>query len=60
MRSPLGEAESIADHVSTIVSEWCQQKSAVTSDDLRRVASKCLDIFHPEAAYLYQNHEMIV
>lgn len=60
VRSPEGEAESIAEHVATIVSDWCSSRAAVTSDDLRRVAGKCLDLFHPEAAYLYQNHEMVV
>ena len=60
VRSPEGEAAQIAEHVASIVSEWTSHRAAVTSEDLRRVAAKCLDIFHPEAAYLYQTHEMVV
>ncbi len=60
VRSPEGEAETVATHVSGIVKEWCASRAAVTSHDLRRVAASALEAFHPEAAYLYQNHQLIL
>ncbi len=60
VKSPEGEAETIAEKVSRTVTTWCNGKPSVTSQDLRRVASSHLEIFHPEAAYLYQNHELVV
>jgi len=60
VRSPEGEAETIAAHVAHVVTEWCQSKPSVTSHDIRRVATQCLRTFHPEAAYLYQNHELVL
>jgi transcriptional regulator NrdR family protein len=59
VRSPEGEAETIAEHVAKNVDSWCGERSAVTSDDIRRVATRSLEIFHPDAAYLYKNHQFI-
>lgn len=58
--SPEGEAQIIARRVGEVVSHWCQSKPTVTSDDIRRVASRALETFHPEAAYLYQNHQLVL
>ena len=60
VRSPEGEAEIVATKVATVVSTWCQTKTDITSDDVRHVASRCLETFHPEAAYLYKNHQLVV
>lgn len=60
VRSPEGEAKQTADTVSSLVHEWVARKPSVTSNDIRRVAAQALEIFHPEAAYLYQTHEMVV
>ena len=60
VRSPEGEAESVAQIVSNLVDRWRQGKHAITSDDLRRVTSLHLGHLHPEAAYLYQNHELVL
>lgn len=60
VRTPIGEAESIASRVCLDVMNWCVERGEVTSDDLRRIASKLLDIFHPDAAYLYRHHQLIV
>lgn len=60
VRSPEGEAETIADRVAEVVSSWIHTKPSVTSDDLRRVAVQNLEKLHPEAAYLYQTHELVV
>ena len=60
VRSPEGEAETVAEHVVTSVASWCHEKSAVTSEDIRRIAAGTLQLFHPEAAYLYQNHQLVI
>ena len=60
VRSPEGVAETVAQHVAQHVADWCHQKAAVTSEDIRRIAAQTLEIFHPEAAYLYQNHQCVV
>ncbi len=60
VRSPEGEAETIAKRVGDVVSAWIHTKPSVTSHDIRRVATTALEAFHPEAAYLYQNHELVV
>jgi transcriptional regulator NrdR family protein len=60
VRSPEGEAERIAHTVVKHVAQWLHAKPEVTSHDLRRTAAKALDAFHPEAAYLYQHHELVL
>lgn len=60
VRSPEGEAELIAHRVVDAASQWCHQKSTVTSQDIRRIAARGLELLHPEAAYLYQTHELVV
>ena len=60
VRSPHGMAESAAESVCTVVIGWCDTRPEVTSDDLRRVASKHLDSIHPEAAYLYKHHRLVL
>lgn len=60
VRSPEGEAETIARRVGDVVSSWIHTKPSVTSHDIRRVATKALESFHPEAAYLYQNHQLVL
>lgn len=60
VRSPEGEAESTATIVTDVVTLWVVSKPAVTSSDLRRLASAHLERYHPEAAYLYQHHRVII
>jgi transcriptional regulator NrdR family protein len=55
-----GEAHSTAERVVRNVIEWLAPKSEVTSSDIRRVTAKYLATYHPEAAYMYQNIEMMV
>ena len=59
-RTPIGDAEAIARHVCLQVIAWCAEKGEVTSDDLRRMATRVLERFHPEAAYLYQHHQAMI
>ena len=60
VRSPEGEAETIADNVSSAVAAWCETKPEVTSSDLRRKATETLEKYHPEAAYLYKHHRLVM
>lgn len=60
VRSPEGEAELTAHHVCQVVSRWCDTKPEVTSHDLRRKAADALHRLHPEAAYLYKQHRLVI
>ncbi len=60
VRSPEGEAETTARNVCDVVLEWLENKSEVTSADLRRKATEALGSFHPEAAYLYKHHRLVM
>lgn len=60
VRSLEGEAEMTAFHTTDHVLSWIAQKSEITSSDVRRVAAEALEILHPEAAYLYKHHELVL
>lgn len=60
VRSPEGEAEITARRVCDVVELWLAQKLEVTSHDLRRKATEALESFHPEAAYLYKHHRLVM
>lgn len=60
VRSPEGEAETTAVNVTQAVVVWLETKPEVTSEDLRRITSYHLKVFHPEAAYLYEQHRSII
>lgn len=60
VRSHEGEAHNTAKRVCEKVIEWLAPKDEVTSSDIRRVAAEQLSVYHPEAAYMYQNIEMMV
>lgn len=60
VRSPEGEAETIASNVCDEVAIWLAAKPEVTSADLRRKATETLQSFHPEAAYLYKHHRLVM
>lgn len=60
VRSPEGEADMTANAVTDAVILWLETKPEVTSHDLRRVASGHLKKYHPEAAYLYEQHRTII
>lgn len=59
VRSLEGEAHSTAERVCRHVINWLFDKTEVTSADIRRVASVHLETYHPEAAYIYQQHELV-
>lgn len=60
VRSPHAVAESAADSVCDVIVSWCDVRPEITSDDLRRVASRHLEVIHPEAAYLYKHHRLVL
>lgn len=60
VRSPEGEAETIASHVCDDVIVWLELRPEVTSADLRRKATDTLHMYHPEAAYLYKHHRLVI
>ena len=60
VRSPDGQAAMTADQVCIAVISWCHTKPEVTSNDLRRKATESLETFHPQAAYLYKNHRLVI
>lgn len=53
---PVGNAETTARKVSEQVMIWLENRPEVTSSDIRRVASKHLRTYHPDAGYLYEHH----
>jgi hypothetical protein len=54
-----GEAHVTAERVCRHVINWLLSKTEVTSADIRRVASTYLQRYHPEAAYLYEHHQLV-
>jgi transcriptional regulator NrdR family protein len=60
VRSPEGVAETTATNVCNAVIIWLETKPEVTSADLRRKATETLESFHPEAAYLYKHHRLVI
>ena len=60
VRSPHGEAETAARSVCDIVIAWTDNKPEITSHDVRRIAAGHLDRIHPEAAYLYKHHRLVL
>ena len=55
-----GEAHLAAQHVCQSVISWLADKTEVTARDIRRIAAEALQVYHPEAAYLYENEQYII
>ena len=60
VRSLDGHAKDTADHVCNIVLSLADNKSEVTSADIRGAAASALETVHPDAAYLYKHHKQII
>ncbi len=60
VRTPRGQAETTAHSVCDEVVAWLQNKDEVTSQDIRIITAKRLKRFQPEAAYLYEQHNIII
>lgn len=59
-RSHDGAAEHTADKVCDAVIIWLEQRPEVTSHDIRRIASRHLSRYHPDAAYTYEHHRYTI
>lgn len=60
VRAPEGQAEDIAKAVLKEVMNWIKDRPEVTSNDIRGVAARYLKKYHPEAAYLYEQHQITI
>jgi transcriptional regulator NrdR family protein len=60
VHTPEGQAENIADTVCDLVTVWLQKRPEVTSNDIRIVTARHLTSYHPEAAYLYEQHPITI
>lgn len=60
VRTPEGQADTTATYVCNLVTVWLGNKSEITTNDIRTQASKHLDKYHPEAAYLYKHHRIVL
>ncbi len=60
VRSAEGEANITANAVCDFVDDWLKTRPEVTSHDIRRVATRKLRTYDPEAAYLYAQHRTII
>lgn len=58
--TPQGQAQAITDTITKSVLKWLETRPEVTSHDLRRTAVKHLNTHHPDAAYLYEHHRIIL
>ena len=54
-----GEAELVADRVLKDIASWLEPKTEVTSHDIRIQAAKHLEVYNPDASYIYKNHRGI-
>lgn len=60
VRSLEGEAHMTAQRIVEKVIDWLDNKTEVTSDDVRRVAASNLQTYQPEAAYIYETYKDIL
>ncbi|MBP6037731.1 MAG: hypothetical protein KA604_00130 [Candidatus Saccharimonas sp.] len=60
VRAADGHAHDTASKVCDVVITWSADKPEITSSDVRRRAAKALERLHPEAAYIYQHHRVII
>lgn len=59
-KSPDGLAHNLAAQVAQEVEIWSNQKSDVTTTDIRTQAGRFLEKKHPDAAYLYKHHKKMM
>lgn len=59
VRTPPGEAELTAERICKDIAPWLATKPEVTSADIRRKAAHHLQVYNPDAAYMYLRHRII-
>lgn len=57
---PAGEASDIARKVTAAVDAWCGGKTVVTTIDIRKAASRHLEKYNSDVAYIYHSHKVIL
>jgi transcriptional regulator NrdR family protein len=60
VKAPEGQAETTAHSVCEGVIDWLRHKTEVTSNDIRLIAAHCLESYHPDAAYLYEQNRITI
>lgn len=60
VKTPEGQSEDLAKKTTLEVMRWCETRPEITSDDIRRQASKILKKYHEDASYLYENYKSII
>ncbi|MBI3494867.1 hypothetical protein HY004_02710 [Candidatus Saccharibacteria bacterium] len=60
VRSLEGEAHMTAQKITERVIDWLDNKTEVTTDDVRRIAANSLQTYQPEAAYMYETYKDIL
>jgi hypothetical protein len=59
VRALEGDAHHTAERVCRHVLSWLAHHGEVTSADIRRKAAQALTIYHPDASYMYEHHQLI-
>lgn len=60
IRSLDGVAHDTAQRTTNLVITWLQDKSEITTEDIRKQAAYHMKQFHADAAYIYQHHKQIM
>lgn len=60
VRAHEGEAHDAARHVCSQMIDWLIGKREVTSTDVRKRASRLLEAYHPDAAYIYSQERLML
>lgn len=60
VRALEGEAHMVAQKITEKVINWLETKTEVTSEDVRRVAALNLQMYQPEAAYIYETYKTML
>lgn len=60
VRALEGEAHMVAQKITEKVIDWLDNKTEVTSNDVRRIAASNLQTYQPEAAYIYETYKDIL
>lgn len=60
VRCPEGQAETTANQVTGAVIVWLNTRPFVTSHDIRMIAGRHLERFHPDAAYIFLNQRRMM
>lgn len=59
VREPAGASELVAEKVLGDVNAWIAKKHEVTSNDIRRQASRHLAVYNPDAGHMLLHHRVV-